>query len=266
MAAPNIVGPQTITAKTAALSSVTGATGTVLLNNSASSGKVLQVQCLYAANVDGASACDVTVKLHDQDDGAGAGHAICSTLSIPADATVIISDKSAGLWLEEDTSLVVTPSASDDLEFVCSYLEIAGSAQSGPALSQIDDGGYTWTGSGTFGSPYVTSYLRSGTPSIRGGSPGNWTSSNRPAWQVTGSGTFNYTLSNMFSGDADADHALYKSTDSGSTWALVHTFSFGSGAQSASFLVDDGDIVEQRGNGSFYSSDTWVDNPTVWIA
>ena len=125
MAAPNIVGPTTITAKTAVLSSVTGATGTVLLSNAASSGKAFQVTSLYVANVDGTNAADVTIKLHAEDDGAGTGRAICSTVSVPADATVIVVDKNAPLWLEEDKSIVVTPSASNDLEFVCSYLEIS---------------------------------------------------------------------------------------------------------------------------------------------
>lgn len=125
MAAPNIVGPTTITAKTAVLSSVTGATGTVLLSNAASSGKAFQVTSLYVSNVDGTNAADVTIKLHAEDDGAGTGRAICSTVSVPADATVIVVDKNAPLWLEEDKSIVVTPSASDDLEFVCSYLEIS---------------------------------------------------------------------------------------------------------------------------------------------
>ena len=125
MAAPNIVGPTTITAKTAVLSSVTGATGTVLLSNAASSGKAFQVTSLYVANVDGSNAADVTIKLHAEDDGGGTGRALCSTVSVPADATVIVVDKNAPLWLEEDRSIVVTPSASDDLEFVCSYLEIS---------------------------------------------------------------------------------------------------------------------------------------------
>jgi hypothetical protein len=125
MAAPNILGPTTITAKTAVLSSVTGATGTLLLNNAANSGKAFQVTSLYVANVDGTVAADVTIRLHAQDDGAGTGRAICSTVSVPADATVIVVDKNAPVWLEEDRSIVVTPSASNDLEFVCSYLEIS---------------------------------------------------------------------------------------------------------------------------------------------
>lgn len=125
MAAPNIVGPTTITAKTAVLSSVTGATGTVLLSNAASSGKAFQVTTLYVSNVDGANNADVTVRLHDQAAGAGTGRAVASTVVVPADATLIVIDKNAPLWLEEDQSIVVTPSASDDLEFVCSYLEIS---------------------------------------------------------------------------------------------------------------------------------------------
>ena len=125
MAAPNIVGPTTITAKTATLRGVTGATGTVVVNNAAASGKAIQVVSLYAANIDGTNAADVTFKLHDQDDGAGNGTAIASTVSVPADATVVVVDKNSPVWLEEDRSIVVTPSASDDIEVVCSYLELS---------------------------------------------------------------------------------------------------------------------------------------------
>lgn len=125
MAAPNIVGPTAITAKTAFLSGVTGATGTVLLNNAASSGKALQVTTLYVSNIDGSNAVDVTVQVHSEDDGAGTGYAICSTVAVPADATLVVVSKDTPIWLEEDRSIVVTPSASDDLEVVCSYLEIS---------------------------------------------------------------------------------------------------------------------------------------------
>ncbi len=121
----NIGGPTNITPKTTMLRGVTGATGTVVVNNAAASGKAIQIVSLYAANVDGSAAVDVTVKMHDQDDGAGNGTAIASTVSVPADATVIIVDKNSQLWLEEDRSIVVTPSASNDIEIVCSYLELS---------------------------------------------------------------------------------------------------------------------------------------------
>jgi hypothetical protein len=125
MAAPNIVGPTNITAKTAFLTGVTGATGTVLLNNAASSGKALQVTTLYVSNIDGSSAVALTVEVHDQDDGAGTGYAICSTVSVPANATLIVVSKDTPIWLEEGRSIVINPSESNDIEVVCSYLEIS---------------------------------------------------------------------------------------------------------------------------------------------
>jgi hypothetical protein len=136
------------------------------------------------------------------------------------------------------------------------------------SIEIIDSGNYGWSGAGTAADPYVTTYFSTfyNDEAIRGGSPGNWTSSNRPAWEISGSGTFNYTLTNMRSGDDDADHTLYKSTDGGSSWTLVHTFYWGFGSQSASFSVADGDIIEQRGDGSSYISDTWVLNPTIWLS
>jgi hypothetical protein len=46
-------------------------------------------------------------------------------VTVPADATLVVVSKDTTIWLEEDRSIVVTPSASNDLEFVCSYLEIS---------------------------------------------------------------------------------------------------------------------------------------------
>lgn len=125
MTAPNIVGPTAITAKTAFLTGVTGATGTVLLSNAAASGKVFQVTSIYVANIDGSNSVDVTVEVHSQDDGGGTGHALVSTVSVPADSTLTVVTKDTPIWLEEDRSIVVNPSASDDVEVVCSYLEIS---------------------------------------------------------------------------------------------------------------------------------------------
>lgn len=125
MAAPNIVGPTTITAKTTYLTAVTGATGTVLLSNASGSNKAFQVTTLYIANIDGTNAVDVTVEVHSAASGGGTGYSLCSTVSVPADATLLIVSKDTPIWLEEDRSIVVTPSASNDVEVVCSYLEIA---------------------------------------------------------------------------------------------------------------------------------------------
>lgn len=123
----NIAGPSTITPKTTMLRGVTGATGTVVVNNPAGSGKAIQIVSFYATNVGGygAGTVYVTVRMHDEDDGGGNGTAVANGASVAVDATVVVVDKNTQLWLEEDRSIVVTPSASDDLEIVCSYLELS---------------------------------------------------------------------------------------------------------------------------------------------
>lgn len=170
------------------------------------------------------------------------------------------------------TSSSSTSGGYTTVQFTAGTDTISFAAQASASASSIeiiDSGNYGWSGAGTAADPYVTTYFNTfySDEAIRGGSPGNWTSSNRPVWEVSGSGTFNYTITGMGSGDDDADHALYKSTDGGSSWTLVHTFVFGSSAsRSASFSVADGDMIEQRGDGAFYNSDTWVFNPTIWLS
>jgi len=60
MAAPNIVNVATITAKTDQLA-LSSTSATTLVSNAASSGKVIKVNMIQVANVDGTNACDVTV-------------------------------------------------------------------------------------------------------------------------------------------------------------------------------------------------------------
>jgi len=124
MAAPNIVDVGTITGKTLtyALSSTSA---TVIANNAASSGKVFKVNSLVVANVDGATAADITITVNSADDGAGTAYALAKTISVPADASLIVIDKSTALYLEEDRSIVATAGSANDLEIVISYEEIS---------------------------------------------------------------------------------------------------------------------------------------------
>ena len=125
MAAPNLKSPTTVTGKTTFLTAVTGSTGTVLLSNGAGSGKAMKIESLYVANIDGTNAVDVTVEVHSAASGGGTGYALCSTVSVPADAALMVVFKEAPVWLEEDRSIVVNPSASNDIEVVCSYTEFS---------------------------------------------------------------------------------------------------------------------------------------------
>jgi len=124
MAAPNIVDVGTITGKTLtyALSSTSA---TVIATNAASSGKVFKVNSLVVANVDGATAADITITVNSADDGAGTAYALAKTISVPADASLIVIDKSTAVYLEEDRSIVATAGSANDLEIVISYEEIS---------------------------------------------------------------------------------------------------------------------------------------------
>jgi hypothetical protein len=44
---------------------------------------------------------------------------------VPADASLVVIDKTTSIYLEEDKSIGATASASNDLKVVCSYEEIS---------------------------------------------------------------------------------------------------------------------------------------------
>jgi hypothetical protein len=124
MAAPNIVNVTTITGKTAVVDlSTTNATAVV--SNAASSGKVFKINSLIVSNVDGTSNAEITVSLYSEDDIGGTATEICKTVVVPADASLVVIDKSSGIYLEEDKSIGAIAGAASDLKVVCSYEEIS---------------------------------------------------------------------------------------------------------------------------------------------
>ena len=79
MAAPNIVNVATITAKTDTLK-LTGTSAVQLLENAASSGKVIKVNSLVVANIDGSNAATITLGIYPQDDIGGTDVLLGSTI------------------------------------------------------------------------------------------------------------------------------------------------------------------------------------------
>lgn len=126
MANPNIVNVSAIYGNTSSflISSTANPFATALINNPASSNKVFKINSIVVANVDGTSAADITITLFSQDDLGGTGTALASTVSVPADSTLIITDKSTGFYLLEDKSIGATASAANDLVVTCSWEEI----------------------------------------------------------------------------------------------------------------------------------------------
>lgn len=130
MSAPNIVNVATITGKTF-YDALADTNLTSLVLNPASSGKVFKINMLTAANVDGTSAATVDVSYHPSTTTAvgsvvsSTGFHIAKTITVPADATLVVISKDTALYMEESSVLAVKASAADDIDFVVSYEEIS---------------------------------------------------------------------------------------------------------------------------------------------
>jgi hypothetical protein len=124
MAAPNIVNMTSIIGKTS-LTELTTTNRTTIVNNPASSNKVFKVNMIQVANVDGANAADITIDVHSQDDAGGTAYSLVSTISIPADASLVVLDKNTAIYLEEDRSISAIAGTASDLEVIVSYEEIS---------------------------------------------------------------------------------------------------------------------------------------------
>jgi hypothetical protein len=124
MAAPNLLSPTTINGKSVTVD-LTTTSATSILSNAASSGKVLKINSLYVANVDGTAAAEITINYYSAAALGGTATQICSTVAVPADATLVVIDKDAYVYLEENTSLGATAGTANDLKVVCSYEDIS---------------------------------------------------------------------------------------------------------------------------------------------
>lgn len=115
MAAPNVVNVATITGKTDVQS--VGTTATAIVTNSAASNLVYKINSLVVSNIDGTNAADITVDFFRS----STAYRIASTITVPADASLVVISKDIGLYLEEGDSLRLTASAAGDLQGICSY-------------------------------------------------------------------------------------------------------------------------------------------------
>lgn len=123
MANPNIVNVTAIYGNNSSVS-LTTTSATSLVSNAASSGKVYKINTIMVANVDGTNAADITINKYSQDDLGGTAYAIASTISVPADATLIVIDKTTAIYLKEDESIGATAGTASDLVVTASWEEI----------------------------------------------------------------------------------------------------------------------------------------------
>ena len=123
MAAPNIVNVTSIIGITTAVGLSTTAV-TTFLSNADASGKVLKINTVVAAGI-GTGQGNITVKYHLAAAGAGTSIALANTITVPADASLVIIGKDNPIYLEEDRSLTAQASVANNIAIVCSYEDIS---------------------------------------------------------------------------------------------------------------------------------------------
>lgn len=127
MANPNIVNVTSILGTTTYYTP-SGTAAVVLVPNAASSGTVFKINQIVAANVNGTSAVDTTVSIYSNGAVAqgsapsgGTAYPIVSTVSVPADASLIVVDKTTAIYLMEGTSITVTSGTASGITYTISY-------------------------------------------------------------------------------------------------------------------------------------------------
>ena len=119
MAAPNLKNPTTIIGITTVVGlGTTAVTG--ILTNTAGSNKVLKINSIFCANIDGTNAADISISIIRN----STDYHLARTITVPADATQIISTKDTYFYLEEGGGMRAQASAANDLDVIISYEEI----------------------------------------------------------------------------------------------------------------------------------------------
>ena len=119
MANPNIVNVTSIFGSTTYLTpSTTSATVWTALTPAVNT--VNKVNNIVASNVTG-SAVAVTVSINSATGGGGTAFDIAYQISVPANASLIIIDKTTAIYVGETQSIVVTVGTGSAIELTSSY-------------------------------------------------------------------------------------------------------------------------------------------------
>ena len=127
MAAPNIVNVASIVPHTVTVTPAD--TSRNALVTAPSTGAAHKINSIIVSNIDGTSSYDATVELRLAD--GTTYRAIASTVAVPADASLVVVDKSTALYLldtsvtGEASTIYVTSSTASKLTFSCSYETIS---------------------------------------------------------------------------------------------------------------------------------------------
>ena len=101
-----------------------GTSAVVLLANASGSNTVYRIDQIVAANVNGSTAVNATVSIYTNGAVAqgsapsgGTAYPVVSTVSVPANASLIVTDKSTAIYLTEGTSITVTSGTASGITY-----------------------------------------------------------------------------------------------------------------------------------------------------
>ena len=116
MANPNLVNVTSILGKTNGVQLDTTTTTDII---SCASDKLVKVNSIIVANIDGTNAADVTVYFYDNN----LSHrtAIADAVTVPAKSTLVVIGKDSPIYLEESDQIEAGASANGDLHLTISY-------------------------------------------------------------------------------------------------------------------------------------------------
>ena len=122
MTAPNLVNVTSITGKIDGHKLTTDAisdSGSAVIT--CGSDKLLKINSIIVANVDGTDTVNIDVAVHlDGDDR----FYLAKTVAVPADSTLVVIGKDSPIYLEENDQLEARADAASDAELVVSYEEL----------------------------------------------------------------------------------------------------------------------------------------------
>jgi hypothetical protein len=119
MANPNIVNVTSIYGATSYLIP-TGTSATTWTALTPAVNTVNKIDNIVAANVTGSVAA-ITVSINSATGGGGTAYRLVYQVTVPANAALIIVDKSTAFYLGETQSIVVTSGTSNAIELTASY-------------------------------------------------------------------------------------------------------------------------------------------------
>jgi hypothetical protein len=101
----------------------------ILLATTSTSNQVFKINQIVAANVNGSAAVDTTVSIYAGSSvttqgsapASGVAYPVASTVSVPADASLVVVDKTTAIYLMENQLISVTSGTGSGITYTISY-------------------------------------------------------------------------------------------------------------------------------------------------